>query len=67
MGFIQANSIFTKFLGVSMTDKEYMQIAIEISKKSKTPYGTIIVMKMCLMFRKCRKQDYYLILVLKYK
>lgn len=50
-----------------MTDKEYMQIAIEISKKSKTPYGTIIVMKMCLMFRKCRKQDYYLILVLKYK
>ena len=26
-----------------MTDKEYMQIAIEISKKSKTPYGAIIV------------------------
>lgn len=26
-----------------MTDKEYMQIAIEISKRSKTPYGAIIV------------------------
>ncbi len=26
-----------------MTDKEYMQIAIDISKKSKTPYGAIIV------------------------
>ncbi len=26
-----------------MTDKEYMQIAIEISKKSKIPYGAIIV------------------------
>lgn len=26
-----------------MTDKEYMQIVIDISKKSKTPYGAIIV------------------------
>ena len=26
-----------------MTDEEYMQIAIDISKKSKTPYGAIIV------------------------
>ena len=43
MGFIQANSIFTKFLGVSMTDKEYMQIAIDISKTAKYPYGAIVV------------------------
>lgn len=26
-----------------MTDKEYMQIAIDISKKSKYPYGAIVV------------------------
>ncbi len=26
-----------------MTDKEYMQIAIDISRESKTPYGAIIV------------------------
>ena len=26
-----------------MTDKEYMQIAIDISKKSKHPYGAIVV------------------------
>ena len=26
-----------------MTDKEYMQIAIDISKKAKYPYGAIVV------------------------
>ena len=26
-----------------MTDREYMQIAIDISKKAKYPYGAIVV------------------------
>lgn len=27
-----------------MTDQEYMQIAIDISKKAKFPYGAIVVL-----------------------